>query len=84
MGTPKENKPERSTNPADDKADAPELAPRQVGKEFKVVMARPKQVGEAMLGAGECVAVISCHPQCDPNYVVDAIRGGVCTVVPVL
>ncbi len=79
---------ENKTSTTDDKAPgatgdkAPERRPFELGEEFRVLMTRPKQVGETMFGAGECVGVISCHPQASPNYIVDGIRGGICTVVP--
>ena len=75
---------ERIESMAKKPSDEPPTAPaklKQAWRKHRVDLARPMQVGNASLSGGECVAVISCHPEASVNFVVDAIRGGHCSVI---
>ncbi len=62
-------------------ADAPAPTPAGPRREFAVELVRPMQVGNVTLNAGECIGVISCHPEASPNFIVSGIAGGLCRVV---
>ena len=42
---------------------------------------RGMMVGDVRMDAGECVGVISAHPQASVNFIVDAVRHGHCAVI---
>ena len=62
--------------------DAPQVKSSTKWSEHRVVLRRPMQVGDITLDAGECIGVISAHPQASVNFIVDGVRYGSCSIIP--